>query len=33
MRIALSGSGDIDLFGGGSLETSAIDGSGNLRVH
>src|SRR4051794_29171984 len=33
MRIALSGSGDIDLFGGGSLETSAIDGSGNVRVH
>ena len=31
--ITLSGSGDIDLFGGGSLETSAIDGSGDLRVH
>jgi len=33
MRIALSGSGDIDLFGGASLEGFAIDGSGNLRVH
>ena len=30
MRIALSGSGDIDSFGGGSLEASAIDGSGDL---
>jgi hypothetical protein len=32
-RIALDGSGDIDLFGGGTVERSSITGSGAVHTH
>jgi hypothetical protein len=32
-RVALDGSGDIDLFGGGPIEASSVSGSGQVRAH
>lgn len=32
-RVALDGSGDVELFGGGTIEHSSRSGSGQLRVH
>lgn len=32
-RITLDGSGNIDLFGGGAIESSSLSGSGQLRTH
>jgi hypothetical protein len=32
-RVTLDGSGDVDLFGGGTVEWSSVSGSGALRTH
>ena len=32
-RVTLDGSGDVDLFGGGTIEWSSVSGSGALRTH
>lgn len=32
-RVTLGGSGDIDLYGGGSIERSSVTGSGAVRTH
>jgi hypothetical protein len=32
-RVTLDGSGDIDLFGGGTVESSSVSGSGRVRTH